>query len=189
MLGYPVHLTKQKSGYTATFRDIPEALTSGRTKAAALEMAADALATAMEFYLEDRRPVPSPSKPRRGEDVVELPASVAVKVLLLNEMLKTGTTPAKLARAQRVGELRWQVGREGRVDALPPRHGEGAGDAVAVFGLQARCQLPGAAGEGGAGSEGVGDGLQREGAGVEAGEGAGGRRVHGAIAAAPSLTG
>ena len=75
MLGYPVTLSKQKSGYTATFRDIPEALTAGRTRAAALDMAADALATAMEFYLEDRRPVPPPSKPRRGEDVVELPSS------------------------------------------------------------------------------------------------------------------
>ena len=99
MLEYPAQLIKQKGGYIATFRDIPEALTSGRTRAATLDMAADALATAMEFYLEDRRPVPPPSKPRRGEDIGELPASVAVKVLLLNEMLKTGTTPAKLARA------------------------------------------------------------------------------------------
>jgi antitoxin HicB len=39
-----------------------------------------------------------PTKARKGEEVVELPASVAVKVLLLNEMLKENMTPSKLAK-------------------------------------------------------------------------------------------
>ena len=99
MPGYPAIIRRTKGGFVVGFRDIPEALTAGATRAAALDMAADALATAMEFYFEDRRPVPRPSKPRRGEVPVDLPASVAVKVLLLNEMLASGVTPAKLARA------------------------------------------------------------------------------------------
>ena len=104
MLGYPVTLAKQKAAYTATFRDIPEALTSGRTKAAALEMAADALATAMEFYLEDRRPVPPPSKPRRGEDVVELPASVSIFVAWRRSTMRvTVCGDASSARASCAG--------------------------------------------------------------------------------------
>lgn len=81
-----------------SFRDIPEALTSGATKKEAIEMAIDALATAMEFYVEDRRRVPMPSKARRGEEIVDLSASIAVKVLLLNEMLKENVTPSKLAK-------------------------------------------------------------------------------------------
>jgi hypothetical protein len=43
-------------------------------------MAADALATAMDFYFEDKRPVPPPSDPKRGETLVELSTSVAAKV-------------------------------------------------------------------------------------------------------------
>jgi len=61
-------------------------------------MAADALATAMQFYFEGRRPVPLPSPAARGECLVELPVSVAVKVLLLNEMLREDVTPSKLAQ-------------------------------------------------------------------------------------------
>lgn len=98
MFGYPAQLQKEKDGYVVSFRDIPEALTSGATKKEAVDMAVDALATAMEFYFEDRRTVPMPSRARRGEEIVDLPASVAVKVLLLNEMLKEHMTPSKLAR-------------------------------------------------------------------------------------------
>lgn len=98
MFGYPAQFVKGKDGYVVSFRDIPEALTSGITKKEAYEMAEDALATAMEFYFEDRRQVPIPSEMRKGEETVDLPASVAVKVLLLNEMLKEHITPSKLAK-------------------------------------------------------------------------------------------
>lgn len=98
MFYYPARFKKQRDGYVVTFRDIPEALTSGETKEEAVNMAADALATAMEFYFEDRREVPMPTKPRSDEELVELPVSLAVKVLLLNEMLKGNITPSKLAK-------------------------------------------------------------------------------------------
>lgn len=98
MFGYPARLQKERDGYVVSFRDIPEALTSGTTRKEAIEMAGDALATAMEFYFEDRRQVPMPTKARKGEELIDLPASVAVKVLLLNEMLKENVTPSKLAR-------------------------------------------------------------------------------------------
>ena len=98
MLNYPARFQKERDGYVVTFRDIPEALTSGATKKEAMAMATDALATAMEFYFEDRRQVPMPTKARKEEDLVEIPASVAVKVLLLNEMLKENMTPSRLAK-------------------------------------------------------------------------------------------
>ena len=68
------------------------------TEPKAIELAADALTTAMDFYFEDRRPVPPPSPVKRGQIAVDLPASVAAKVLLLNEMLAQGKRPAELAR-------------------------------------------------------------------------------------------
>ena len=65
-------------------------------------MAVDALTTAMDFYFEDRRAVPAPSAPKRGQVLVDLPPSVGAKVLLLNEMLAQGTRPADLARRMNV---------------------------------------------------------------------------------------
>jgi antitoxin HicB len=98
MLVYPVTIERDGKGWFVRFDDIPEALSSGRSRAHALSMAQDALETAMEFYFEDRRPVPLPGKAKAGQDSVELPASLSAKVLLLNEMLMQGVTPAELAR-------------------------------------------------------------------------------------------
>lgn len=102
MLSYPARVLRDGEGFMVSFPDIPEALTGADTRAQALEMAADALTTAMDFYFEDRRPVPSPSVPKRGQVMIDLPPSVGAKVLLLNEMLAQGTRPADLARRMNV---------------------------------------------------------------------------------------
>ena len=78
-----------------SFPDIPEALTGAATRDEALAMAADALTTAMDFYFQDRRPVPAPSVAKRGQVVIDLPPSVEAKVLLLNEMLRQHMKPAE----------------------------------------------------------------------------------------------
>jgi antitoxin HicB len=62
-------------GYTVSFRDIPEALTQGDDLEDAKAMAADALRTALEFYLEDGRAVPTPSPAQEGEIAISLPQS------------------------------------------------------------------------------------------------------------------
>lgn len=95
---YPAKLAPEDGGFVVTFRDIPEAITQGDTREEAISMAAEALATAMDFYFEDRRPVPAPSEVRRGEVGISLPTGFSAKVLLLNEMLAQGVTPAELAR-------------------------------------------------------------------------------------------
>lgn len=98
MLTYPATITRDGDGYLVRFSDIPEALTQGHTRAQALEMAADALRTAMDFYFEDGRRVPMPSRVKRGQVGIELPPSIVAKVLLLNAMLEQRVTPAELAR-------------------------------------------------------------------------------------------
>ena len=95
---YPAKIQADGTSMLVTFRDIPEALTSGRSRGQAESMARDALVTAMDFYFEDRRKVPSPSGPRRGETLVPVAASVAAKVLLLNQMIDDGVTASELAR-------------------------------------------------------------------------------------------
>jgi len=87
-----------EGGLVVTFRDIPEAITQGDTETEAMTMAEAALLTAMDFYFEDRRPVPIPSEALPGERLVEIAPSCAAKVLLLNEMLTQGVTPSELAR-------------------------------------------------------------------------------------------
>jgi antitoxin HicB len=100
MLAYPVKLTpdKKDGGFVVTFPDIPEAMTQGETVEEALNMAKDALETALDFYFDGQRPVPQPSKQKRGQHMVQLPISIAAKVLLLNEMIRQRVRPAELAR-------------------------------------------------------------------------------------------
>lgn len=109
MQGYPVRLRKDGKFILVTFPDIPEAITQGDNREHALEMAKEALESAIDFYFEDKRAVPMPSRPKRGQPVVDLPASVAAKVLLLNEMLRRKVRPAELAR--RLGTTPQQVNR------------------------------------------------------------------------------
>ena len=72
---FPITLTQDKrdGGYVVTFPDMPEAITHN-TLEEALAMAQEALEAALEFYFEDGRTVPTPSKKKRGQKVMELPA-------------------------------------------------------------------------------------------------------------------
>lgn len=46
--------------------------------------------------------MPAPSAPKRGQVAIDLPPSVAAKVLLLNEKLRQQVKPAELARRMNV---------------------------------------------------------------------------------------
>ena len=91
---YPAIFDSDIGGFVVTFRDIPEAITQGDDEAEAVDMAKDALLLSMNFHFEQKRQVP----PRRGERLIPLPASVAVKVLLLNQMLGQNVIPSDLTR-------------------------------------------------------------------------------------------
>ena len=97
---YPAKFTpdEEDGGYVVTFRDIQEAITQGDTFEEAMEMAEDVIAFALKDYFDKNHPIPLPSKPERGEHLVSLPASVAAKVLLLNEMIAQNVKQAELAR-------------------------------------------------------------------------------------------
>ncbi|MBB3639672.1 type II toxin-antitoxin system HicB family antitoxin [Variovorax atrisoli] len=98
MFSYPATIARDGDGFVMSFSDIPEALTGAKTRSEVLNLAVDALTTAMDFYFEDRRAVPLPSPLKRGQVGIDLPASVSAKVLLLNEMIAQGARPAELAR-------------------------------------------------------------------------------------------
>lgn len=106
---YPAIFKKTEGGYVITFPNIPEANTQANSYDEAIVMAEDALLTALDFYFEDNRFVPMPSKPKKGEVLINLPASAFIKVLLLNTMLEERVTQAVLAK--RMGVSRQQVTR------------------------------------------------------------------------------
>lgn len=95
---YPIKIRRDGRYFLVTFPDIPEAITQGETKEEAVEAARDALETALDFYFDEKRIVPAPSRLKRGQLFVELPISLTAKVLLLNEMLRQKVRPAELAR-------------------------------------------------------------------------------------------
>ena len=103
MLRYPANFeAAEEGGYIITFPDIPEAITQGEDIEDAMVHAADVLESALDWYLESGRPIPTPSKPKRGQHLIELPASLSAKVLLVNEMVAQKVRPAELARRLRV---------------------------------------------------------------------------------------
>ena len=65
-------LIKDNEGFVVTFRDVPEAITQGNNLADAIDMAQDALRTAMEFYDERGEDYPKPSEPQQGDIAINL---------------------------------------------------------------------------------------------------------------------
>lgn len=99
MLNYPVTLTPDDNGtFLVGFPDIPEANSVGDTETEALANAVDALESALEIYIDERRSVPLPSKTKRNQHAVSLPALESAKVLLWNEMLTQKMRKASLAK-------------------------------------------------------------------------------------------
>ncbi len=64
-----------------TFPDIPEAISYGKTEAEAIDMAHDCLLTALEFYFDDKRPVPAPSTDPASKYTVTLPENITARIL------------------------------------------------------------------------------------------------------------
>jgi antitoxin HicB len=99
MLNYPVTLTKDSNGrYLVEVLDLPEANSVGDDEDEALLNAVEAIETALEIYFDERRPVPVPSKARKGQSIVALSALEEAKVLLWNEMHAQNVKKAELAR-------------------------------------------------------------------------------------------
>jgi antitoxin HicB len=108
-MSYPVTLKRYQGGQIgAFFADVPEAITAGSKEAEALDRAQDALTVALSSYLDDGRPLPVPSKARRGQSVVVLPPRVAIKLAIHEAMCEQSVTQVQL------GELLNVDGRQVR---------------------------------------------------------------------------
>lgn len=95
---YPCVLTPEESGFSVSFPDIPEALTSGNNRVDALAMAEDALVVALSAYVHCREDIPAPSPVVNGQALVAVPLIVAAKLALYSALRRQGITKTALAR-------------------------------------------------------------------------------------------
>ena len=94
---YPVVLSiDENDTVIAQFPDVPEAMTVGADDSNVLDWAQDALVVALTGYMEERRDIPSPSKPKKGQKTVPLPPQVAMKLAIYQGMRDQGITQAAL---------------------------------------------------------------------------------------------
>ena len=70
-----------------TFPDVPEAITFGADIDEALLQAVNALETALSFYVDDRKPLPTPSKPKRGQHTVRPSALECANLSVYSAMI------------------------------------------------------------------------------------------------------
>ncbi len=99
MMHYRVVLKRASNGtVVATFPDVPEAHTVGNDEAQALARAPDALETALAIYVDERRDLPRPARPRKGQRAVTLPPMAAAKLAIYQAMRDQGVTQVALAR-------------------------------------------------------------------------------------------
>ena len=99
---YPCVLTPDEDGWlTATFPDVPEAGTDGKTRDEALALAEDALSAALAGYVHAGRDIPAPRPLAKGQFLVPLNPIVAAKLALYTVMRAQGVT--KVALGGRLG--------------------------------------------------------------------------------------
>jgi antitoxin HicB len=103
MRAYPATLTPDPDGgFTATFRNVPEAITEGDTQDEALLRAEDAIESALAMHVAANEPLPTSSEPEADEVMVPLSALGMAKTALYEAMREQGIGRAELAR-----RLRW----------------------------------------------------------------------------------
>src|ERR1017187_8488347 len=103
---YPAQFTPDEGGsLMVRFRDLPEAITSGRDITEAIGQAADCLQEALAGRLVRREAIPRPSKQRPGERRIPVAMYLAPKLALFCAMERSGINYAELARRLGVTEL------------------------------------------------------------------------------------
>ena len=99
MITYRVTLAQDSDGTTlVTSPDFPELVTFGNDEADALSYAVGAFEEAIAARVSYREEIPPPSKGKASDPRVTLPVQAEVKVLLYQQMWKSGVRKADLAR-------------------------------------------------------------------------------------------
>lgn len=111
LYAYPVVFRQDQNGTViAVAPDVSGTMTVGIDRAEALERLQGALVVMLSAIMEDREPIPRPSRPARGQRVVVLSPMAAAKLSVYQTMRVRHVGPEDLA--QRLG---WEEARLRRV--------------------------------------------------------------------------
>jgi len=115
---YPATFTPgdKRGGFLVTFGDVPEAITWGDGIQDTLWQAADCLEEAIAGRIRRGDQIPRPSKPKRGQRMIPVPAPMAAKAALYLAMGEAKISNVEMAR--RLGCDEKEIRR-----MLNPRHG------------------------------------------------------------------
>lgn len=95
---YPCDLNPEEGGgFYVVFPDVRGALTNGKDREEALEMAQDALTIILSSHVENWEDVPTPSPLEPGQEFVALEPTAAAKLELYIAMREQGISPSELA--------------------------------------------------------------------------------------------
>ena len=84
---YPVAFTRDSNGtIIAEILDIPGAMTVGRDRAQARERIQDALVVMLSGLMDRSKPIPRPSRQKKGQIAIPLPPMVAAKIAIYQAM-------------------------------------------------------------------------------------------------------
>jgi antitoxin HicB len=126
MMDYPAILTRDDNDtILITFPDFEGVISFGEDEADALAHGQDALASLIDAYIKDRRPIPLPSARKTGRSVT-LPALLEVKVQLYETMRVGRITKTELGR-----RLKWHLPQVDRLLAMT--HASQLGQVEAAF--------------------------------------------------------
>ena len=98
---YPATFERLDGEIVVRFAEVPEALTGAANEAEARDLAADALAVALGYYLDIGRDLPTPRHAATGEVAISLAPDVAARAMLLRAMKDQRVN--KVALAARMG--------------------------------------------------------------------------------------
>jgi len=98
MIQYPVKLEREGTDVLVAFPDFPNVHTFGAYEDEALVRAVDALESMLMAMIDDREDIPEPSRAKRGQSTITLPALTEAKIELYRQMRASKVGKAELAR-------------------------------------------------------------------------------------------
>lgn len=116
MWNYGVAISEVNGDFVVSVRDLPEVVTSGETQKEALDLASDAIVVVVASRMERDKDLPEPSRARKGEHAVALPARMAAKAAVYSAWKAAHVSKVELARRLHRDEV--EVRR-----ILNPHHG------------------------------------------------------------------
>lgn len=103
MIKYRVKLTPDDNDtFLVTAPDFPGVITFGETRDAALKYAVGAFQEMIAATIHYKKPIPSPSRIKKGEPFVVLPLQTELKIRLYQSLQDSGIKKTELARRMKL---------------------------------------------------------------------------------------